>query len=67
MKEKKGINLNEEKTVISRPLIIYIAAIAIILIPWDKLGLPIVNAPLALLAGLVFAFCMKNPCPKFNG
>ena len=66
MKEKKGINLNEEKTVISRPLIIYIAAIAIILITWDKLGLPIVNAPLALLAGLVFAFCMKNPCPKFN-
>ena len=55
MKEKKGINLNEEKTAISRPLIIYIAAIAIILIPWDKLGLPIVNAPLALLAGLVFA------------
>ena len=66
MKEKKGITLTEEKTVISRPLIIYIAAIAIILIPWDKLGLPIVNAPLALLAGLVFAFCMKNPCPKFN-
>ena len=59
MKEKKGINLNEEKTVISRPLIIYIAAIAIILIPWDKLGLPIVNAPLALLAGLVNKKCSK--------
>lgn len=48
------------------PRIIYVAIIAIILIPWDKLGLPIVNAPIALLAGLIFAFTLKNPCPKFN-
>lgn len=47
--------------------IIYIAIIAIILIPWDKLGLPIVNAPIALLAGLIFAFAVRQaPCPKFN-
>lgn len=66
MKENKGINLNEGKTSFSWPRFVYVAAIAIILFPWDKLGLPIVNAPLALFAGLVFAFCMKNPCPKFN-
>lgn len=55
----------KEKT-ISWPRIIYVAVIAIILLPWDKLGLPIVNAPIALLAGLVYAFSVKNPCPKFN-
>lgn len=45
---------------------IYIAIIAIILVPWDKLGLPVVTAPVALLAGLIFAFTCKNPYPKFN-
>lgn len=46
--------------------IIYIAIIALILIPLDRLGLPAINAPIALLAGLVFAFAFKNPYPKFN-
>ena len=47
--------------------IVYIAIIAVILIPWDKFGLPVVNAPIALLAGLIFAFAVKQaPCPKFN-
>lgn len=47
--------------------IIYIAIIALILVPFDKLfGLPVITAPLALLAGLLFAFNFKNPCPKFN-
>lgn len=45
---------------------IYIAIIAIILVPWDKFGLPVVTAPVALLAGLIFAFTCKNPYPKFN-
>ena len=46
--------------------IIYILIIALILFPLDIIGLPQINAPLALLAGLVFAFAFKNPCPKFN-
>ena len=46
--------------------IIYIIFIALILLPIDKLGLPQINAPVALLAGLIFAFSLKNPCPKFN-
>ncbi|MDE6136417.1 MAG: putative sulfate exporter family transporter [Muribaculaceae bacterium] len=46
--------------------IIYIAIIAIILVPWDRFGLPVVTAPIALLAGLIFAFTCKNPYPKFN-
>lgn len=46
--------------------IIYIAIITLILLPWNLLGLPVVSAPVALLAGLVFAFTCKNPCPKFN-
>lgn len=46
--------------------VIYIAIIALILLPWNLLGLPVVSAPVALLAGLVFAFTCKNPCPKFN-
>lgn len=49
---------------------IYILIIAVILIPWDSFGLPAwmkVNAPIALLAGLIFAFSVKQaPCPKFN-
>lgn len=46
--------------------VIYIAIIAIILIPWNHFGLPVVSAPIALLAGLAFAFAFSNPCPKFN-
>ena len=46
--------------------IIYIALIALILIPFDKFGLPLITAPLALLLGLVFAFIFPNPYPKFN-
>lgn len=46
--------------------IIYIAIIAIILFPWQMFGLPVVTAPIALLAGLIFAFTLKNPCPRFN-
>ncbi|MDE6160922.1 MAG: putative sulfate exporter family transporter [Muribaculaceae bacterium] len=46
--------------------IIYVAIIAIILLPVDMLGLPVVSAPIALLAGLIFAFVCKNPYPKFN-
>ena len=46
--------------------IVYIALIALILIPFDKMGLPQVSAPVALLCGLLFAFIFPNPCPKFN-
>ncbi|MBJ2167203.1 MAG: putative sulfate exporter family transporter [Muribaculaceae bacterium] len=46
--------------------IIYIAIIAVILLPLDMTGLPVVTAPVALLAGLVFAFACKNPYPAFN-
>lgn len=46
--------------------LIYIVFIALILLPIDNLGIPRINAPIALLAGLIFAFCLKNPCPKFN-
>ena len=46
--------------------IIYIAVIALILLPIEKLGIPQINAPVALLAGLIFAFAFKNHCPKFN-
>lgn len=46
--------------------IIYIAVIVLILLPIEKLGIPQINAPIALLAGLIFASSFKNPCPKFN-
>lgn len=46
--------------------IIYILLIALILFPFGSFGLPVITAPLALLAGLIFAFIFKNPCPKFN-
>lgn len=46
--------------------IVYIAFIALIVLPIEKIGLPQINAPIALLAGLIFAFTLKNPCPKFN-
>lgn len=45
---------------------IYIALIVLILIPWNLMGLPVITAPFALLAGLVFALVFQNPCPKFN-
>lgn len=46
--------------------VIYILLIALIIFPFDKLGLPQISAPVALLMGLVFAFSFANPCPKFN-
>lgn len=46
--------------------LIYIIIIALIVAPLDKIGIPQINAPIALLAGLIFAFTLKNPCPKFN-
>lgn len=46
--------------------LIYIALIALILLPLDMLGLPLISAPFALLLGLIFAFTMQNPYPKFN-
>lgn len=48
------------------PRIVYILLIALILFPMDVLGLPTITAPIALAAGLVFAFIFENPCPKFN-
>ena len=47
--------------------IIYILLITLMVIPSELFGFknPI-SAPLALLMGLMFAFCCKNPCPKFN-
>lgn len=46
--------------------IIYLAIIAIILLPLQNWIGWQVSAPIALLLGLVFAFSFKNPCPKFN-
>ncbi|MDE6207921.1 MAG: putative sulfate exporter family transporter [Muribaculaceae bacterium] len=46
---------------------IYIALIAVILIPFNRiLGWSNITAPIALLMGLVFALTLPNPCPKFN-
>ena len=46
--------------------IVYIAIIALILLPFKSwIGWQI-DAPIALLLGLLFAFTLKNPCPKFN-
>lgn len=44
--------------------IIYILFIALIIIPLP--GVPRISAPIALAAGLVFAFTLQNPWPKFN-
>ena len=52
------------KSNISR--IIYVLPIALILFPFDRFGLPVISAPIALLCGLVFAFIFPNPFPKFN-
>ncbi len=46
--------------------VIYILLIALIIFPMPVIGLPNVTAPIALLAGLVFAFSCENPYPKFN-
>lgn len=46
--------------------IVYIALIALIIFPFQAFGLPVITAPIALAAGLVFAFVFENPCPKFN-
>lgn len=46
--------------------IIYIAVIALILLPLGSWFGWQIDAPIALLLGLLFAFTMKNPCPKFN-
>lgn len=46
--------------------VIYIAIIALIVLPTAQVGLPVITAPIALLLGLVFAFVFSNPCPKFN-
>ena len=46
--------------------VIYVAIIALIVLPLAKVGLPVITAPIALLLGLVFAFVFSNPCPKFN-
>lgn len=47
--------------------IIYIAIIALILIPLDSvLGIPAITAPIALLLGIIFALALPHPCPKFN-
>ena len=47
---------------------IYILIIVLILFPFDLIGLPGVkiNAPMALLIGLIFASMFPHPCPKFN-
>lgn len=48
--------------------IVYIAIIILIIMPFGLMGLPglIITAPIALLCGLVYAFCCENPFPKFN-
>lgn len=46
--------------------IFYILLIALIIFPLPVIGLPNITAPIALLAGLIFAFIFENPCPKFN-
>lgn len=46
--------------------LIYVLIIALIVFPFDHWGLPTITAPVALLAGLIFAFIFKNPYPKFN-
>ncbi|MDE7426662.1 MAG: putative sulfate exporter family transporter [Muribaculaceae bacterium] len=59
--------MNDLRRMLTSPSgLIYLAFIAIILVPWDKMGLPVITAPIALFAGLVFAFTIKNPCPKAN-
>lgn len=54
----------EKRTLIGKW--VYIAVIVLILVPWDKMGLPSVSAPIALFLGLLFAFSFPHPYPKFN-
>lgn len=48
--------------------IVYIAIIALIVFPFAACGLSglTITAPIALLAGLIYAFTLKNPFPTFN-
>lgn len=48
--------------------IVYVGIIVLILIPFAALGLPglVISAPIALVLGLVYAFTLENPFPKFN-
>ena len=48
--------------------VIYIALAAIILFPFGAFGLSglVISAPIALLCGLIYAFTLDNPFPKFN-
>lgn len=48
--------------------VVYIGLILLIIIPFSALGVPalVISAPIALLLGLIFAFTLENPYPKFN-
>jgi len=47
--------------------IVYILVVVVILLPLGRWGLPVINAPVALFVGLLFAFVFtRHPCPKFN-
>ena len=58
--------MKEKSNSISASKGIYILLIALIVFPFKQLFGWEINAPLALLMGLVFAFTFENPCPKFN-
>lgn len=45
---------------------VYIAIIIAILFPFDLFDLPAISAPIALFIGLLFAFILPMPFPKFN-
>lgn len=45
---------------------IYALIVLLIIFPFDKIGLPSVDAPIALFIGLLFAFIFPMPFPKFN-
>lgn len=46
---------------------IYFLMILLMLFPFDKFGLPSIDAPIALFLGLIFAFIFTvHPYPKFN-
>lgn len=45
---------------------VYIVIVSLMIFPFDKLGLPVVTAPVALFIGLLFAFVFPMPFPKFN-
>lgn len=62
--ERKSVAVKSQKEIVSRW--VYIAIVAVMLIPWDQFGLPVVTAPIALFIGLLFAFIFPLPFPKFN-